>query len=117
MSKPVITILKDSSMFDAVKLMDKHNIGCIAVVEKERPIGILTERDIIRRVVAKEKNLKQTKVADIMTKNPVTVNSEASILEVTRIMSENNFRRVLVVKNDKLVGLVTAKDIIGLTST
>lgn len=117
MSKPVSTISKNVPIFEVVKIMDKHNIGCVAVVENEKPIGIVTERDIIRRVVAPKKDLEKTKVADIMTKDPMTVHHDASILEVTRIMSENNFRRVLVVKNGKLVGIVTAKDIIGLTST
>jgi CBS domain-containing protein len=55
-------------------------------------------------------------VSEIMTKNPITVNYDSSILEVTRLMSENGFRRLIVVKNKKVVGIVTAKDVIEVLS-
>ena len=99
MSKPVIKVTKETTVYDLVKLMDKHNIGVIPVVNDDKPIGIITERDIIRRVVSKEIDMKNTPVESIMTKDPVTVNHTASLLEVTRLMSKNNFRRLLVVKN------------------
>ena len=117
MSKPVITVKKDDFVFDTVKLMDKHNIGVVAVVSGGEPVGIVTERDILRRVVCKEIDIHNTKVGEIMTGKVVTVNHDASLLEVTRLMSENNFRRILVVKKRKLVGIVTAKDVIALMST
>ncbi|MBN2423350.1 CBS domain-containing protein [Candidatus Woesearchaeota archaeon] len=116
MSKPVISTDKNKKVYDIVKLMDKHNIGVIPVVEGDKPIGIITERDILRRVVCHELNIHETNIEKIMTKNPVTVNHNASLLEVTRLMSKNNFRRLLVVKDGKLVGLITAKDIIGMMS-
>jgi CBS domain-containing protein len=81
-----------------------------------KPIGIVTERDILRRVAAKDIDMDKSKIEDIMTKNPVTINHDASILEATRLMSENNFRRLLVVKGGKLVGVVTAKDVIEVMS-
>ncbi|MBD3202702.1 CBS domain-containing protein [Candidatus Woesearchaeota archaeon] len=116
MSKPVITVSKDASIFEAVKLMDNHNIGDVPIVEDDKPVGIITERDILRKVVRKEIDIHNTKVTKIMTKNPVTVSHKASLLEVTRIMSKNNFRRLLVVKKKKLIGIVTAKDIITMMS-
>jgi CBS domain-containing protein len=116
MSKPVTTVKKDDTVFDTVKLMDEHNIGVVAVVDKHKPVGIVTERDILRRVVCKEIDIHTTKVRDIMTDKVVTVHHDASLLEVTRLMSKNNFRRILVVKKEKLVGIVTAKDVIALMS-
>lgn len=116
MSKTVVTVTMDTTVFAAVKLMDDHNIGALPVVENHVPIGILTERDVIRRAVAKEINMHKTKVGDIMTKDPITVDCDTSILKVSRIMSENNFRRVIVTKSGKLAGIVTAKDIINITS-
>jgi CBS domain-containing protein len=116
MTKRVLTLKKTDTVYKAVKMMDSHNIGVIPVDDNGRPIGIITERDIIRRAVAAELPLKTTKVEQIMTKNPVTVNSTSSILEVAKLMSKNNFRRVIVVKKGKIAGIITAKDIINLMS-
>lgn len=116
MSKPVKSVTKDISVKKAVSIMDQGNIGVLPVVENEKPIGVITERDILRRVIAKEIDMDKTKVESIMTKNPVTIEHDSSILEATRLMSENNFRRLLVVKNGKLVGVVTAKDVIEVMS-
>ncbi|MEM3374519.1 MAG: CBS domain-containing protein [Candidatus Woesearchaeota archaeon] len=115
MSKPVKKITKDITIREAVKIMDENNIGILPVVENEKPIGVITERDILRRVVAKNQSL-DTKVETIMTKNPVTIEHDATILEATRLMSENSFRHLLVLKNGKLVGIVTAKDVIEVLS-
>ncbi|NTV23400.1 MAG: CBS domain-containing protein [Nanoarchaeota archaeon] len=117
MSKPVKTITKDATIRHAIKLMDESNIGVLPVVENDKPIGVITERDIIRRVIAKNLDMDRKTAADVMTKNPVTINHDVSILEATRLMSENNFRRLLVVKDGKLVGIVTAKDVIEVMST
>lgn len=115
MSKPVKRVSKDLTVRQAIKIMDENNIGVLPVVENDTPIGVVTERDILRRVVAKQLDLENA-VEKIMTKNPVTINHDASILEATRLMSENNFRRLLVVKGGKLIGVVTAKDVIEVMS-
>ncbi|MEM2131591.1 MAG: CBS domain-containing protein [Candidatus Woesearchaeota archaeon] len=115
MSKPVKKISKDLTIREAVKIMDENNIGILPVVENEKPIGVITERDILRRVVAKNENL-DNKVETIMTKNPITIEHDATILEATRLMSENGFRHLLVLKAGKLVGIVTAKDVIEVLS-
>jgi CBS domain-containing protein len=116
MSKPVKSVTKDISVRKAIKMMDEGNFGVLPVVENGKPIGIVTERDILRRVAAKNMDMDKTNVEAIMTKNPVTISHDASILEATRLMSENNFRRLLVVKGGKLVGVVTAKDVIEVMS-
>ncbi len=116
MSKPVKKVTKDLSVRNAIKIMDENNIGVLPIVENEKPIGVITERDILKRVVAKGIDLDKKTVEDIMTKNPVTIEHDASILEATRLMSENGFRRLLVVKGGKLIGVVTAKDVIEVMS-
>jgi CBS domain-containing protein len=116
MSKPVKKVTKDLSVRKAIQLMDEGNIGVLPVVENDKPIGIVTERDILRRVAARDIDMDKTTVESIMTKNPITINNDASILEATRLMSENNFRRLLVVKGGKLIGVVTAKDVIEVMS-
>jgi len=117
MSKPVRSVKKDMSVKKAVEMMDTNNIGVLPVVgENDAPVGVVTERDIIRRVVAKGENWENKVISDIMTENPITIKHDASILEATRLMSENNFRRLLVVKKGKLVGVITAKDVIEVMS-
>ena len=116
MSKPVRSVKKSLLVEEAIKIMDEHNIGVLPVVDNNKPIGVITERDILRRVVARNINTHEKIVEEIMTKNPITIEHDASILEATRLMSENNFRRLLVVKNGKLVGVVTAKDVIEVLS-
>jgi CBS domain-containing protein len=116
MTKPVKSVDKDMNLRKAIKIMDENNIGVLPVTKDDKPIGVITERDILRRVVAKDLNIDEKKVEDIMTKNPVTIEADSSILEATRLMSENNFRRLLVVKKSKLVGIVTAKDVIEVMS-
>lgn len=116
MSKPVVCSKSTITLREAVMLMDKENIGVLPIVDNGDLKGILTERDVLRRVVAKNINIDETKVSEVMTKKPVTVNHDSSILEVTRLMSENNFRRLIVMKNKKVVGIVTAKDVIEVLS-
>jgi len=116
MSKPVRSVSKKITVRKAIHIMDEHNIGVLPVAENDKPVGVVTERDILRRVAAKDLNIDEHTVEDIMTKNPITIDHNTSILEVTRLMSENNFRRLLVVKDKKLVGVVTAKDVIEVMS-
>jgi CBS domain-containing protein len=117
MSKPVRRISKDLSLRKAVMLMADNNIGVLPIVDNnDVPIGVVTERDIIRKVVGRDVDIDKTEIEKVMTKNPVTIQHDASILEATRLMSQNNFRRLLVVKGGKLIGIVTAKDIIEVMS-
>ncbi|MBU0756823.1 MAG: CBS domain-containing protein [Nanoarchaeota archaeon] len=116
MSKPLLSIKRDQPIKEVVRIMDEKNIGVLPVVENHKAVGIITERDIIRKVVSKGLDISNTEVDAIMTKNPVCVKHTASLLELTKLMSENNFRRLLVTKDGKLVGLITAKDIIAMMS-
>ena len=105
------------SLRKAVMLMADNNIGVLPIVDNnDVPIGVVTERDIIRKVVGRDVDIDKTEIEKVMTKNPVTIQHDASILEATRLMSQNNFRRLLVVKGGKLIGIVTAKDIIEVMS-
>ncbi|MFH0874826.1 MAG: CBS domain-containing protein [archaeon] len=115
-TKNVITLNKEDTIHKAIMLMDKHDIGVIPVVEENVPVGIITERDILRRVVVKEIDAKHTPVAKVMTKNPICIDADTSLLEVARLMSKNNFRRLLVIKDKKLAGIITEKDVIRMMS-
>ncbi len=111
MAREVITITEDKTIFEAAELMNSKEIGCLIIVQGESPIGIVTERDFVRRIAAKKLPY-DAKVSDVMTKNLVTVDPDVSLKDAARLMSCNRIRRLPVVKNNKLVGIVVASDFI-----
>jgi CBS domain-containing protein len=111
MTKDVVTIESNRTAFDAAKVMAEKELGCVIVVVQAFPVGIITERDIVRRIVAKRASF-DTKVTDVMTKTLITVEPETSIREAARIMSSNKIRRLPVLKQNKLVGIVVASDFV-----
>ncbi|MGE5555424.1 MAG: cyclic nucleotide-binding/CBS domain-containing protein [Methanocella sp.] len=111
MTKEVITIEPSKTVFEAAQIMTEKGLSCLIVVIKAFPVGILTERDIVRRIVAKRAS-PDTKITEAMTKNLITVEPETSLREAARIMSTNKIRRLPVLKQNKLVGIVVASDFV-----
>ena len=114
MSKPVITAPQESTVLDIAKLMNRHNIGSIVLMHNDKIAGILTERDVIRKVVAQEDDPAEIQAKEIMTADVKTVGKDASVMEVSGQMKEHTMRRVIVVEDDKPFGIITSRDIIGL---
>jgi CBS domain-containing protein len=111
MTTEVATIDVYKSVFDAAQLMTTKSLGCLIVVDKGLPVGIITERDIVRRIVAKRSSV-DLKVVEVMTKTLVTVNPDTSLKEAARVMSANKIRRLPVLKQNQLVGIVVASDFV-----
>jgi CBS domain-containing protein len=111
MTKNVVTITADKTVFEAAELMDFKKIGCLIVAQNEAPMGIVTERDIVRRIVAKKMPY-DVRVSEIMTQNLVTVDPDSSLKDAARLMSNNGIRRLPVVKQNKLVGIVVSSDFV-----
>ncbi len=111
MTKEVVTIESNKSVFEAAELMSTKGIGCVIVVIKAFPVGIITERDIVRRIVAKRAS-PDVKVTEIMTKTLITIDPNTSLREAARVMSTNKIRRLPVLKNNKLVGIVVSSDFV-----
>ena len=111
MTKNVVSIGVNNSVFEAAELMSSKQVSCLVIMDGEVPIGIVTERDIVRRVVAKKMPL-DTKVSEIMSKSLITVNPDASLKEAARLMSSNKIRRLPVLKQNRLVGIVVAADFV-----
>jgi CBS domain-containing protein len=111
MTKEVVTIDTNKSVFEAAALMTSKGLGCLVVVIKAYPVGIITERDIVRRIVAKRAS-PDVKIIDIMTKKLITIDPDTSLKEAARVMSINKIRRLPVLKNNKLVGIVVASDFV-----
>lgn len=110
MVKNVITLQRDVSAYDAVKLMNKNRIGCL-VVYNGQVVGILTERDMLERVLEECKDPKETKVSEIMTKQVIVGRPDMELVEATELMFEKKVKKLPVVENNRLVGLITLTDI------
>lgn len=108
----VWTIEVDASLRDAVKLMNKHEIGCLIVMEKGNAVGIVTERDFLKRVVAESEELKKVKVKEVMSKPLVTGKRDMEIEDVARLMFRRKIKKLPLVEHGKLLGLVTLTDLL-----
>src|SRR3989338_2718107 len=98
-----------SSVSEAARIMDEKSIGSALIEENGRVIGIMTERDILRKIVAKGKN--PDKVKDIMNNPVITIDANEDISEASKIMDEKRIRRLIVVENGQIVGKITANSI------
>ncbi len=111
MTKEVVTIEASKTVFEAAELMSSKGLGCLIIVIKEFPVGIITERDIVRRIVAKRASF-DLKLTEVMTKTLITVDPDASLKEAARIMSTNKIHRLPVIKQNKLLGIIAASDFV-----
>jgi len=108
--KKLLVAPPDTSVSQAAKLMAKKNVGAVMVVENERLVGIFTERDVVFRVIAKERDTQTTSLADVMTPEPQTSNPEQTFGSALMTMHENGFRHMPVIENGKVVGIVSARN-------
>jgi len=108
----VITAKKGATVEDAVRLMNKYEIGCLVVVDNGEPVGIVTERDLLKRVLAESKELRNMKVVEIMSEPLVSVAPGVEIEEAAKLMFQKKIKKLPVVEKRKLVGLVTLTDIL-----
>ena len=110
MTVPVRTIGPEETIAQAAEIMKKNRIGCLVVVKKDEPIGIITERDITYKLVAEGKS-GETRVSKVMTKDLKTVTEDKSLADAAKLMAAHVIRRLPVVQKGKLVGIVTIDDI------
>ena len=111
MTKNPVTVQPSATAKDAAELMRKKNLGTVLVAEEDRLEGIVTDRQIATKVVAEGKDPARTRVNEFMTRNPVSASPDMEIEDVTRIMGENRYRRVPVVQDGRLMGIVSTADI------
>lgn len=108
----VYTITPAVSVFDAVKLMAEKNIGALVVIEEEKIVGIITERDYARKIVLMARSSKDTRVREIMSSSVMQVRPDQRSVECMALMTEHRLRHLPVVDSDKLIGVVSIGDLV-----
>lgn len=88
-------------------------MGCAVIVEGSKPIGVVTERDIVKRVISKGKKPSEVKLESIMSSPVITIAYDSTILEASEVISGQNVRRLVVTKNEDIVGIVTSIDLLN----
>jgi CBS domain-containing protein len=113
----VVTIDPSATVSTAATRMATENVGALVVVDDRKPVGIVTDRDLVLRVLAKNRLAAETEVRTVMTPNPVCVNADAPLEGAISRMKVNRFRRLVVVNDQQeVVGIVALDDIIELVA-
>jgi CBS domain-containing protein len=115
--RKVVVVEPDDTVRLAAKRMEDKMVGSLVVIDGDKPVGIITDRDIAIRVVAQGKS-PETPVKEVMTKEPITVREDATFFELTKVFRDAAVRRVVVVDKDgRLVGLISVDDAMELLTT
>jgi len=112
MSGNVKTVRPNSTILEVVRKMNRFDVGSVVVVEGDRPVGIITERDILRRVLEVTLAPEALKAKEIMSSPLVTISDNATVEEAARVMAERNIKKLPVVQDGRLIGIVTTTDIV-----
>ena len=110
--RSVWTCSPQATLMDALKLMAEKNIGALLVMEGDRIAGIISERDIARRIVEKEKCLLDEPVSGFMTEDVIVVSPDQSTQDCMQLMTREHFRHLPVVEDGKLVGMISIGDVV-----
>jgi CBS domain-containing protein len=114
MTERPVTVHADISIAEAAVLMKDRGVGSLVVLEGENPVGIVTERDMVTKVIAQRLSLTETKMRDVMSTPLVSIHPHTEVAEAASKMAKLKIRRLAIVDGGKLVGLVTENDIIHL---
>jgi len=111
MQKNVVTIEEDKSALDAAKLISEKDISFLVIVKDDKPIGIITERDFVRKIAAQDKQSALIPLSEIMSYKFRWVEPSTEIADAVQKMLNHNIRRLIVLENEKLVGVITQTDL------
>ncbi len=114
-SGEIFSISPDATVFQAIEMMDKKNVGALLVMEGDRLIGIISERDYTRKVILRGRRSRETKVAEIMSTNVTVTHPRESIEKCLRLMTDKRIRHLPVLDGDKLVGVISIGDLVKWT--
>lgn len=117
MSQNPVTIEPDATVVDAAGVMRDREIGSLIVVADGKPAGIVTERDVVTKVAAIDKRPRDVRVKSIMTAPVIAVDPDTEVVAAAKIMSSKKIRRLAVIKEGRLVGVITENDILRIWPT
>ncbi|UCC33659.1 MAG: CBS domain-containing protein [Candidatus Bathyarchaeota archaeon] len=112
MVEEVIVVNAGTRVKDAVELMNRNEIGCLIVERKGSPIGIMTERDILKKIICQSKDPEEVQVSEIMSKPLVVGKIDMDLETAARLMLKRNLKKLPIVNGNELVGLITLTDIV-----
>ncbi|WP_332899863.1 CBS domain-containing protein [Haladaptatus sp. CMSO5] len=110
----LVSATKETPVTELATMMRERTVGSVVIEERGKPIGIVTDRDLAMKIVAAGKNPRDLTAVDVMNGNTITVNADAGVFDVCRTMRESGVRRVPVMDNGELAGILTLDDIIVL---
>ncbi len=111
-SQNVVSANQEATAVDIARLMKEHNIGAIAIMENDKVIGIVSERDLTTRVIANALSAENTKVKDFMTREVLTVDFKEGLNKIYQTLCEIDFRHLLIMNDKKLVGITSRRDLL-----
>lgn len=112
MAKPVITVSKDETATQCAKLMTEKDVGGLVVLVNRKPAGIVTERDLVKRVLAAGVNPDIAKVRDFMSAPLITAKPDTEIQDAVELMKRKDIRRLVIMDGEVLSGIVTSRDVL-----
>jgi CBS domain-containing protein len=111
MTSDLTTVAPETSVSEAAERMAREDIGPLPVVEDDRLVGIVTDRDLVVRVLAEGRDPRSTTVRDVASEDPVTVSADDDLVTTLELLAKHQVRRVPVVDGDRLVGIVAQADV------
>jgi CBS domain-containing protein len=108
----VWSITPEKTVFDALKLMGEKEVGALTVVENERLVGIISERDYARKVILKGRTSRDTQVHEIMSARVISAELDWTVEECMRVMTEKRIRHLPVLEDDRLIGIISIGDLV-----
>ena len=112
MTKEPRVVRRDTSVQEVVATMSKYDISSVIVVQEKRPVGLITHKDIISKIVQTRIPPDAVKAIEVMTTPVVTISEDASIEEAARVMSKKHIKKLVVVRDGELVGIITSSDLV-----
>jgi len=115
MKKDLITVDSAKSIKDAAFLMNSQDVGCVIVTKENIPVGILTDRDFVKRIAAEEKQLSEP-IGQVMSSPLISVNPDDTVWDAAQVMKVNNIHKVPVQDGNEIIGIVTSTDLVKICS-
>lgn len=110
--KGVWTVTPDTPVYQAVESMTKHNVGALLVLEQNKVVGIVTERDYMRKMILQNRDPQTTLISDILTPRVLYVRPDQTVNECMALMTDKQVRHLPVIENDELLGILSIRDVV-----